>query len=74
MKKTIIEIEIDKIKADEYYFYFNYKVIVNGKEKLNDSYSGDYDGGDVKEIKKILKDGYAESLVLEDFGNELFHY
>ena len=24
MKKTIIEIEIDKIKADEYYFYFNY--------------------------------------------------
>ena len=74
MKKTIIEIEIDKIKADEYYFYFNYKVIVNGKEKLNDSYSGDYDGGDVKEIKKSLKDGYAESLVLEDFGNEIIHY
>jgi hypothetical protein len=47
---------------------------VNGETKFNESYSNDYDGGDIEEIKKSLENGMAEDLILEDFGYDLFNY
>lgn len=73
-KKTVIEIIVDNIVVDEDDYYFDYIVKVNGEMKLSDSYSGDYDGGDIEEIKKSLENGMAEDLILEDFGHDLFNY
>lgn len=71
---TTIDIKIANIKADKRYFYFDFEIRVNGELKIKDSYSDDYDGEDKKEIKKSLKNGYAQCLILENYANELFDY
>ena len=65
-KRTTIEIDIDNIKVDKRYFNFDFTISINGEEKLKSSYNDDYDGEDKKEMKRMLEDGYAVQLVLEN--------
>jgi len=40
--KTIIEVKIDSIEVDDFYFSFNYSVKVNGKLKKASRYESNH--------------------------------
>ena len=63
--RTKIEIEIKKIKVEKTYFCFEYSVTVNDKFIETDVYDNSHSWEDKKAFKKILKDGYAVSLVVQ---------
>ena len=66
MMKTTIEVEITNLEADEYYYSFEYSITVNGKHKGSGEYESDHAWqDDLKGLKKMLKDGEAAKLALE---------
>ena len=63
--KTKIEVEIKKIKVQKTYFYFEYSITINDKFIETDFYDNSHSWNDKKAFKKLLKDGYAVSLVVQ---------
>lgn len=64
--KTTIEVEITNLEADENYYSFEYSITVNGKHKGSGEYDSDHSwGNDIKGLKKMLKEGEAAKLALE---------
>ena len=63
--KTKIEIEIKKIKVQKTYFCFEYNVTINDKFIETDFYDNSHSWEDKKAFKKLLKNGYAISLVIQ---------
>ena len=63
--KTKIEVEIKKIKVQKTYFCFEYSVTINDKFIETDFYDNSHSWEDKKEFKKLLKNGYAISLVVQ---------
>ena len=63
--KTKIEVEISKIKVEKTYFCFQYSVTINDKFIETDVYDNSHSWEDKKEFKKLLKNGYAISLVVQ---------
>lgn len=63
--KTKIEIEISKIKVEKTYFCFQYSVTINDNFIETDVYDNSHSWEDTKEFKKLLKNGYAISLVVQ---------
>lgn len=64
--KTKIEVEIFKVKTDEYYYSFEYRIWVNGELKAEDKYDGDHSWGkDHKKWKNELQNGYAVKYAIE---------
>ena len=64
--KTTIEVEITNLEADEHCYSFQYFIRVNGKHKGGGKYEGDHSWkNDIKGLKKMLKDGEAAKLALE---------
>lgn len=69
MKKYNLEVIIENIEVDDRYYSFDYTILLDSKEIQKDKYSNDYCNGDTKEqFKKLLEDGYALELALEDFS------
>jgi hypothetical protein len=65
--KTIIEVEITNIEIDDFYFSFDYVIKINSKEYKQGQYESDHAWADDKKaFKKLLKDGDAVKLALED--------
>lgn len=64
--KTKIEVEIFKVKTDEYYYSFEYKIWVNGEFKTEGKYDGDHSSGkDHKKWRSELQNGYAVKYAIE---------
>jgi hypothetical protein len=63
--KTKIEIEVSDIKVGEKYFSFRYLIARDGKLKKK-KYESDYSCRTAEEFKKVLEDGYALQLALEE--------
>ena len=63
--KTKIEVEINKIKVEKGYFCFKYSVTINDKFIETDVYDNSHSWEDIKAFKKLLKNGYAISLVVQ---------
>ena len=63
--KTKIEVEINKIKVQKKYFCFEYSVTINDKFIETSVYDNSHSWEDTKALKKLLKDGYAVSLVVQ---------
>ena len=63
--KTKIEVEIKKIKVQKTYFCFEYSVTINDKFIETDFYDNSHSWEDKKAFKKLLKNGYAISLVVQ---------
>ena len=64
--KTVIEVEISKIKVDPLYYSFHYMIKVNGKYNTCNDYDSDHDRQqDLDKFKKSLETGYAVELALE---------
>ncbi len=63
--RTKIEVEIKKIKVEKTYFCFEYSVTINDKFIETDTYDNSHSWEDKKAFKKLLKDGYAVSLVVQ---------
>ena len=63
--KTKIEVEINKIKVEKGYFSFDYIVTINDKIIENNTYDNSHSWEDIKAFKKLLKNGYAISLVVQ---------
>lgn len=63
--KTKIEVEIKKIKVQKTYFCFEYSITINDKFIETDFYDNSHSWNDKKAFKKLLKDGYAVSLVVQ---------
>ena len=63
--KTKIEIEIKKIKVQKTYFCFEYNVTINDNFIETDVYDNSHSWEDIKAFKKLLKNGYAISLVVQ---------
>ena len=65
--KTIIEVKIDSIEVDDFYFSFNYSVKVNEKLKKASRYESNHSQQDDKEgFWEILKNGQTVKLALEE--------
>lgn len=66
LMKTKIEVEIFKVKTDEYYYSFEYKIFVNSELKAEGKYDGDHSWGkDHKGWRKQLQNGYAVKYAIE---------
>ena len=63
--KTKIEVEINKIKVEKGYFCFKYSVTINDNFIETDVYDNSHSWEDIKAFKKLLKNGYAISLVVQ---------
>ena len=63
--KTKIEVEINKIKVEKGYFCFQYSVTINDNFIETDFYDNSHSWEDKKAFKKLLKNGYAISLVVQ---------
>ena len=63
--KTKIEVEISKIKVEKTYFCFHYSVTINDNFIETDVYDNSHSWEDKKAFKKLLKNGYAISLVVQ---------
>ena len=63
--KTKIEIEISKIKVEKAYFCLQYSVTINDNFIETDVYDNSHSWEDKKAFKKLLKNGYAISLVVQ---------
>ena len=63
--KTKIEVEINKIKVEKGYFCFQYSVTINDNFIETDVYDNSHSWEDKKAFKKLLKNGYAISLVVQ---------
>ncbi len=64
--KTIIEVEVTNIEVDENYFSFDYSIIIDGKHKCSGEYDSDHAWqDDIAGLKKMLEDGEAAKLALE---------
>ena len=63
--KTKIEVEISKIKVEKGYFCFKYSVTINDNFIDTDVYDNSHSWEDIKAFKKLLKNGYAISLVVQ---------
>ena len=63
--KTKIEVEIKKIKVQKTYFCFEYSVTINDKFIETDFYDNSHSWEDKKAFKKLLKNGYAISFVVQ---------
>ena len=63
--KTKIEVEINKIKVEKGYFRFKYSVTINDNFIETDVYDNSHSWEDIKAFKKLLKNGYAISLVVQ---------
>ena len=63
--KTKIEVGISKIKVEKTYFCFEYSVTINDKFIETDFYDNSHSWEDKKAFKKLLKNGYAISLVVQ---------
>lgn len=64
--KTIIEVDITNLEADEHFYSFKYNITVNGKYKGSGEYESDHAWqDDIEGLKKMLKDGEAAKLALE---------
>ena len=63
--KTKIEVEINKIKVKKGYFCFEYSVTINDNFIETDVYDNSHSWEDIKAFKKLLKNGYAISLVVQ---------
>ena len=63
--KTKIEVEISKIKVEKTYFCFEYSVTINDNFIETDVYDNSHSWEDIKAFKKLLKNGYAISLVVQ---------
>ena len=63
--KTKIEVEINKIKVEKGYFSFDYIVTINDKIIEENIYDNSHSWEDIKAFKKLLKNGYAISLVVQ---------
>ena len=63
--KTKIEVEISKIKVEKTYFCFQYSVTINDNFIETDVYDNSHSWEDIKAFKKLLKNGYAISLVVQ---------
>ena len=65
--KTRIDVEISSIEIDDYYFNFDYKIIVNGELKAEGEYQSDHDWGDDKEsFMDMLVEEEAVNLALNE--------
>ena len=69
MIKHKIEIQIDKIVADERYYSFKWKATID-KKKCAGRYEGDYENHTPKEMIKILEKELALELVLNALGEK----
>lgn len=64
--KSIIEIEIKKIKVDNMYYSFEYKIIIDGNVEKVGSYNNDHEWhNNPNEFKEHLKNGGAIRIALE---------
>ena len=63
--KTKIEVEINKIKVEKGYFCFKYSVTINDNFIETDVYDNSHSWEDIKAFKKLLKNGYTISLVVQ---------
>ncbi len=65
--KQTIEIYIDKIEVDEFYYDIDYHYLIDGKMKKG-NINSDYEGWTIKEFEKYLKNGGALKSVLEEIS------
>lgn len=64
--KTVIEVEIKNLKVEQWYYFFDYIITIDGKEKTRGTYEGDHAWqDDLKNLKKMLKNGEAAKRALE---------
>jgi hypothetical protein len=63
--KLKIDITVSDIKVDEGYYNFNWSYSLNGKNKKTGHYSNDYDGQTAEHFKKVLENGHAFEIVLD---------
>lgn len=71
--KVNIEIEIENIKVYSTYYEFDFKILVNGRLKVEDKYNRTHSWyEDLDRFRNMLKDGWAYESVLEDYCSELF--
>lgn len=64
--KTTIEVEITNIGTDQWYYTFDYSITINGKHKASGEYQSDHAWqDDLKGLKKMLEEGEAAKLALE---------
>jgi hypothetical protein len=64
--KTTIEVEITNLEADENYYSFKYSITVDGEHKGDGEYESDHAWqNDIEGLKKMLEDGEAVKLALE---------
>lgn len=66
---TNIQVHIDNLKVDDYYYSFDYKIFINDKLEEESTYESDHVWGDDKTaFRKLLKkEGYANQLALEKY-------
>lgn len=65
---TTIEVTIENIRVDLWYFSFDYSMVVDGEEVLNGEYDGDHAYQDDPYIyKELLENGEAVKLVLGEY-------
>ena len=60
-----IVIKVTDIKVDEKYYSFNWSYSLNGGKRKTGHYSNDYDGQTAEHFKKVLQNGYAYEIVLD---------
>ena len=63
--KILISIEVKDIKVDGGYYSFNWSYKIGSQKKKTGHSSGDYDGQTAEHFKKVLEDGYAYEMVLD---------
>ena len=64
--KTTIEVEITNINTDQWYYTFDYSITINGNHKASGEYQSDHAWqDDLKGLEKMLKEGEAAKLALE---------
>lgn len=67
--KTVIEVEIKKLRVDQRYYRFDYIITIDGKEKECGHYNSDHCWqNDLKRFKRLLKNGEAVRLALEQLN------
>lgn len=66
MKKKI-EIEVSNIDVDDFYYSFDYVVLVDGIEYKKETYESDHVWRDDKDgFKKVLRNGVAFQTIIEN--------
>lgn len=64
-----IKVEIDNIKVKDGYFSFSY-LVTSGKHHFSNWYESDFDAMDDLAMRKLLKNGYAIQLALQQVSEE----